>query len=53
MTYSTEWVFIHSDTPSAETLAVAVEYVHADQFRWEALANCDGGVGEPSISDWP
>ncbi|HYI67174.1 MAG TPA: permease prefix domain 1-containing protein [Candidatus Limnocylindrales bacterium] len=53
VTYSTEWVFVHADTASAETLAVAVEYIHADQFRWEALANCDGGVGEPSISDWP
>ena len=53
VTYSTEWVFVHSGTPSAETLAVAVEYIHADQFRWEAPADCDGGVGEPSISDWP
>lgn len=52
--YRTEWVFVPSDSPiRPEPLAVAVEYIHADHFRWEAVANCDGGVGEPSISDWP
>lgn len=53
-TYRTTWVLRKFDDPTADgTFGAAVEYLHADQFRWEQLVDCMGGRHEPFVSDWP
>lgn len=53
-TYRATWTFTASENDaSPEPLQVAVEYIHADRFRWESLVDCARGVHQPFISDWP
>jgi hypothetical protein len=53
-TYLATWVFEASDNANdPEPLQVAVEYIHADRFRWESLVDCAQGLHQPFVSDWP
>lgn len=52
--YRAQWVFeAREGVVNPEPLAVGVEYVHADRFRWETIADCWQGVHEPFVSEWP
>ena len=53
-TYRATWELRRFFAPGADTtFAASVEYLHADQFRWEQLVDCMGGRHEPIVSDWP
>ena len=52
--YRVTWLLRRWDTGlPPTTFATSVEYIHADRFRWEALADCDRGVHDPFVSSWP
>lgn len=52
--YRAEWILKpHDAIADQEALQVGIEYIHADRFRWEALADCYRGVHEPFVSEWP
>lgn len=54
VTYRATWIFIaNDDIRDPDMLQVGVEYIHADRFRWETLADCARGIHEPFVSDWP
>ena len=53
-TYRATWELRRFSAPDVDTtFAASVEYLHADQFRWEQLVDCMGGRHEPIVSDWP
>lgn len=53
-TYRATWELRRLSAPGVDTtFAASVEYLHADQFRWEQLVDCMGGRHEPIVSDWP
>jgi len=54
VTYRATWIFVAGDDiRDPDMLQVGVEYIHADRFRWEALADCSRGIHQPFVSDWP
>jgi len=54
VTYRATWIFVaNDDIRDPDMLQVGVEYIHADRFRWETLADCARGIHEPFVSDWP